>query len=548
MKKITKKAAKEVLAANPEWDREAFTAWAKEINTQWHKNSPRFFGRVHSLYSEFSVKDAKPVIGGCIEGPDKRREKAQGKTFVLTCAQSNTKLHDSFFASLLSLCEHRNAELHISRFTYNKASHGKKSVKPNSTKASDTDDIWFDARIEPYISDESLEITPDLIWCGEMNITPTAVNPISGLQNYTRQASSIIPHAKLAMESVPTMKYNDPKFVYTTGAVTQRNYIQKASGQKADFHHVFGALLVEVDDDGLWWVRQLNASEDGEFYDLNYKYTPSGHSKELTVEAITHGDLHGYKLDHGVKNCVFGQDGVLDTLAPAKQFFHDTIDFMPRNHHNMKDPMHFRRMHKDGTDSVEMEFKIMGLLLASTMYRKWCKSYVVVSNHDQAINTWLDNTAGHMDATNMLFWHELNAWRIRNVDNKDDSPFTYALNKEYMESIKWHLGENARYNTLEFLHEDDSYMLLGEIETALHGHLGPNGARGTPKNLRGAGKVNSAHTHSAGIFEGVYTCGVYGKLDMGYNKGLSSWSHSFTLTYSNAKRAICTIKNGKAWR
>jgi len=35
---------------------------------------------------------------------------------------------------------------------------------------------------------------------------------------------------------------------------------------------------------------------------------------------------------------------------------------------------------------------------------------------------------------------------------------------------------------------------------------------------------------------------------MGYNKGLSAWSHSFIVTYQNGKRTIVTIKDGKGWR
>ena len=53
--------------------------------------------------------------------------------------------------------------------------------------------------------------------------------------------------------------------------------------------------------------------------------------------------------------------------------------------------------------------------------------------------------------------------------------------------------------------------------------------------------------HTAGIIDGVYTAGVSGKLDMEYNKGPSSWSHSHVVTYPNGKRAIITVKNGK-WK
>ena len=102
---------------------------------------------------------------------------------------------------------------------------------------------------------------------------------------------------------------------------------------------------------------------------------------------------------------------------------------------------------------------------------------------------------------------------------------------------------------VDYVREDESRKVHGtDIEAGVHGHLGPNGARGSPTNLRTIGKANTAHTHSAGIIDGIYTAGVYGSLDMGYNKGPSSWSHSLIVTYLNGKRAILTIKNGKAWR
>jgi hypothetical protein len=47
--------------------------------------------------------------------------------------------------------------------------------------------------------------------------------------------------------------------------------------------------------------------------------------------------------------------------------------------------------------------------------------------------------------------------------------------------------------------------------------------------------------------DGIYTSGTTSKLDMGYNKGLSSWSHSHVVTLPNGKRQIITLQNGR-WR
>lgn len=493
--------------------------------------------------------EVEPIVGGTLDSPDIRRDKTAARTFVFTSAQSNTKLNEAFFNSLVNYCETTGAELHISRFTYNKNGLGSSNRKVGSHKAADDDGIWFDPRILPYVSDNSLEITPDLVWCGELNIIPTRIMPITGFENYTRGASCIIPHAKMAMRSVPTMKFAPTKFVYTTGAVTARNYIQRAAGQRAEFHHVFGAIVVEVADNGDWWARQINADRSGGFYDLQVYWQGDEFSSGHLVEAITHGDIHGLKLDQYVAKVVWGDDGIVDTLRPRYQFFHDTIDFMPRNHHNVKDP-HFRHkvwfQHKD---SVEQEFALMGKFLATVAYRQYSRSYVVVSNHDQAIMQWLRDPAGFSDPVNMRLWLELNQYIVSEQERHvEPHPFKHLLLKHFRAWASPMIpGANSR-NDPTFLLEDDSFKLFGDIETGLHGHLGPNGARGNPSNLRTNGKSNTGHTHSAGIVEGVYTAGVYGSLDMGYNKGLSSWSHSMVVTYPNGKRAILTIKNGRAWR
>jgi hypothetical protein len=524
----------------------------------------RFRKRMSRLYVEWFEKYGdqpaepeaeapQPLIGGTLEAPDMRRNRAAGHTFVFTCAQSNTLLNEDFFGALEAFCAANDAELHISRFTYNKGTYGKNSVKPGSRKASDGDDIWFDPRIAEYVSDDPLEIADDLVWCGELNLLPTRISPLSSFKGYTRNASGIVPHAKMAMESVPTMKGDPAKFLYSTGTVTQRNYIQMVAGQVADFHHVFGALLVEVDERGQWWARQLNADKSGGFYDLTtywtkdgaeqYVYQDLGIAKDKVhrVEAITHGDIHWDKVDYAVLETVFGcGTGVVDQLRPREQFFHDTIDFTARNHHNIKDPHFMHEMMLNGTDSVQAEFSGVAEFLVKDADRPWVKNFIVVSNHDQAIEHWLRNSVAMYDAVNARFWHEMNAdCYTKREQGIKPRPFTTAL--------KAHLTADF-LTRCTFIQEDDSYRILDEIEAGLHGHLGPNGARGSAKNLRTVGKANTAHSHSAGIVEGVYTCGVYGKLDMGYNKGLSGWSHSMVITHANAKRQILTIRGGKAWR
>lgn len=473
-----------------------------------------------------------PHIAGELESPVHRRNKTTARTLVFTCAQNNTKLHENFWKSLLRFCNHNNAELHISRLTYNKNGQSAGMAKPGSEKGSDSDNMWYDPRIEPYVSDEAVQVTPDLVWCGELNILPTRAYPLSTLKTYTRQASGIVPHVKIAMESIPGLKPHGPRFMYTTGTVTLRNYIQKIAGQVAEFHHVFGAVVVEVAEDGVsWWARQLNSDTDGVFYDLTTKYTPNAVVEDNAVDAIVHGDIHTGKADKEILAQVFGPYGVVNMLRPKHQFFHDLLDFTPRNHHNIKDP-HFL-WSWDAKKSVEEEF-VHAVQILESAKRGYSDLHVVVSNHDTAINHWLKNTSGFYDPTNVAFWLAMNTYVHAELElNRDPHPFAHVLRRMQAPA--------------DVIKEDESFTLHG-IEFGMHGHLGPNGARGAPRNLRVVGKSCTGHTHTAGIIEGVYTAGVYGKLDMGYNKGPSAWSHSFTIVYPNGKRTIVTFNKLGAWR
>lgn len=476
--------------------------------------------------------------GGVIQSPEDTRIvlPVERRTMVFTSAQSNTLLHEGFFENLLLYCNINSAQLHVARFTYNKKNHGEHSRKPGDKQSSDQDAVWFDPKIAPYISDEQIEIAPGLVWCGELNILPTRVDPLTGFEAYGRGASVIVPHVKMAMRSVARMKGEPPRFMYSTGTVTQRNYIEQAAGQKASLHHVYGALVVEVDERGNWWARQINADGDGNFYDLDKTYGYLTGDPSSPVASITHGDLHGYKFDPEV---VSSASCMVHALKPQWNVFHDTIDFMPRNHHNMKDPWHMGDVARGSQESVQKEFTV-GANLIRTIRGDHGAVAVITSNHDTALDTWLKNTAGFHDGKNSAFWCQQNAMRLSK--GPCYKPFPAVMIKELAAAF-----DTAMHGSLYIIDEDQSLIIAG-IEHGLHGHLGPNGARGAPKNLRVVGKANTAHTHSASIYDGVYTAGVYGKLDMGYNKGPSSWSHSAIITHCNGKRQIVTLADGKFWR
>ena len=125
-------------------------------------------------------------------------------------------------------------------------------------------------------------------------------------------------------------------------------------------------------------------------------------------------------------------------------------------------------------------------------------------------------------------------------NNRNPYVFNWAL-KKFLAS------EAIDMERLHLCEADDS-LVIDNIEYAMHGHLGANGARGGPRAFKQMGKRSStAHSHTAGITDGNHTVGVLGKLDMGYNRGLSSWSQTNGVTYENGKRALITLV-GSRWR
>ncbi len=481
--------------------------------------------------------------------------KGKIKRYIVTCAQNNTTLHGGLWLNLLALARHYDAKIMVSRFVYDKRSQSSDLDKKVATgkAAKERAGIEWDPRIHPYLADDRVALAPGLVWCGEMNILPTAVRPLSGLEAYTGRKSSVVPHVKLAMVSVPSGKHEATKFVYTTGTVTQRNYIQRKEGLKAEFHHCYGALLVEVDGEGDWFVRQLNADSRGTLHDLDLRVEGGVVTTGCRVEAISWGDIHVIRLNKTVRRLAWGpmavpNDSMFSVLMPRYQFLHDLLDFRARNHHELKDPHKMFKRYVEGEDDVRKELdRTFEFLRQAAQSRRGpdhdCETVVVDSNHDNALDRWLRETSHKSDPLNALIYLELELAKYRALAERDD-------NFHLLEWAEAHV--RGRVSGARFLREDESFIICpdanGGIECGMHGHLGPNGSRGNAMSFARMGrKAVVGHTHQAGITDGVYVAGTSSEFDMGYNPGPHSWSWSHVVTYPNGKRAITTMWNGK-WR
>ena len=469
------------------------------------------------------------LAGGSLEDSKVFRKKATGKRFVLTSVQNNTLLHEEFFNTLLNYCKHNDAELMVSGFYYNR----------NGFQNGQREGAWFDDRVVPFMGNDSVELSKGLVWSAELNILPTAQQPISGFHNYNNDASFIIPHAKLCLESVPTPKMDKARLIYTTGCISLRNYKQMKAGQIADHHHSFSAL---VDEDGDWFVRQLNCeSKTGNFYDLDKYYTPNSVEEGCTIEAVNYGDLHVSGISPKAVHACWSKanpNNILDTLKPKYQFLHDTNSNDYRNHHEIKNPLYMFKQFSKKQESVKEELLLTTKVIAQ-LDRPFSQRICVDSNHDRSLQRFLIEQDFKKDPVNAVFMLEM----------------TLAMYKAVEEGKPFHTYEhacrsvNSNMETVRFLRMDEDFKICGDIIMSSHGDLGSNGARPSIMSFKKLGqRITIGHQHQTSISQGVYCAGsCMATEDASYTKGASSWSISHVLTYSNGKRTVITQKGSK-WR
>lgn len=496
------------------------------------------------------LKDAKEASWGYRPVMTPIHERVETvRRFILTSAQDHTQVHP-FLSQLEAYTKWLNqfapCELMISGFTYNK------SLFEDVSKRSG----FFHPSLQKYLVWDRVIIGDKIDFCAELNTRPTATTPLNGCEVFTEDRWGVFPHAKLQIKSVATHKQKPAKLLFTTGCVTQTNYVPLRAGIAAETEHSISAVLVEIDPNGRFFCRHLVAEEDGSFYDLDRRVSNGEVTRGHTLKAITWGDLHVKQIDplvcagsfglyptqrkeNGHRVWVSGYEGALiDVLKPEYQFMEDVSDFYARNHHNIKNPHHQFQIYIDGDERVEDEIYEVGWFLQNTS-RPFCQTVVVNSNHDQAFDKWLNTGDYKNDHPNARFFLQCLTRKYVAMESRDR---TFSI-------FKWVLTEHfpdIDCKDICFLAPDQSFDVLG-IENGMHGHEGVNGSRGSLAGYRRTGmKGTFGHAHGAGTLGKVWQSGTKSKLDLGYNGGMSNWSHSDVATYQNGNRVLITFQ-GADW-
>ncbi len=462
----------------------------------------------------------------------KRPLRPEAKTYIITAAQNATPVHENFWKCLQTARKALGAELLVVPLRY-------KNPTSRWTMSQRNEETWV-TEVQPFLYNARLNLNKNLTLLGDIKTVPTASDPLGGFESITGSESAIVAHTKLQLKTVATPSNKMAKLLSTTGACTVANYTDSKAGKKGEFHHALAALIVEIDGP-IFHLRQVNYDRKTEsFTDLETRYKVDRATRAPRPLALVSGDTHVDFIDPLVEKAT---DEMVAMLEPRTRIWHDLLDGYSANPHHYGNPFNAIAKRQVNADDVKAEvFRAIDYVKNHTPDN--CQSVVVASNHDDFLRRWVVNTDWRVDPTNASFYLAtafamVTGTKLGKGGTEYPSPFPYWFNSR--------LGLLNDRKKFRCLGANESFV-LGGVELSLHGDRGPNGSRGSAKNLRRIGvRTIIGHSHSPAIEEGCYQVGTSTRLRLEYNSGPSSWLNTHCILHDDGKRQLVHIIGGK-WR
>jgi len=205
-----------------------------------------------------------------------RKEVKKYKRFVITTAVTGMPVHMGFYNNLKYYCEKNNAKLLILL-----------SSDPAAVGGFELDGVLAG---ESFVFDE-VALNNNL-FISTFKTSAKQVNPLTGIARIgQRERSMIIASPKQFLEYVPIANDKSSHALMTTGAITlpmykTERYMSQRTAYISESDHCMGAIIVELEDEKYFHVRQIQAeTKSGYFIDLN-KYYLINRTESVRPEVI----------------------------------------------------------------------------------------------------------------------------------------------------------------------------------------------------------------------------------------------------------------------
>ena len=437
------------------------------------------------------------------------------KRFFITTAVAGSKVHKNALKSVKTYCKANKAAL---------------LVLPANNELTDLDpSLVSDPDIHIIFADYALN---KALHISTIKISPKQVDPVTGLARLgQRDGSFIFASPKQRLKFVPNSNIKLPHCLMTTGAITLPAYQGKKYSQLrtdfiAQYDHVMGGLIVEIQDNVHFHFRQVQFEKSGNFVDLGVYYQEENMST-LSPKALVLGDFHS--IDKDVVAVAAYKD-LMKKLNPEVLVLHDTFDGKSISHHDQHKKIYRTMLSENGKLSLEKELKVMADDLNSLS--PLVKQVVMVkSNHDEFLCRYLEDGRYQHEPHNYKMAAILTGEMMKGKDPLKEGVEMLGLKEK--EKFKW-------------LQRDDDFY-VARIQLAAHGDKGGNGARGSLMSMENAyGLSVTGHAHTPEILRGAWQVGTTSKLNLDYTKGSpSSWFQTACLVYPNGSRQLVSVVDGK---
>jgi len=491
----------------------------------------KLFESMHGLYLQASDQDEETMaelvndtlfIDSAFEELKKQVKKKS--RFIITTAVSGKEIHEEFFKALKVYEEEEDAMI---------------IIQPCEDVASRNS--IFDYELDRRLRDCGFAFK-DLylnkkFFLSSIKVSAKQINPLTGLERLAQAKGSMaLASPKQYLNFVANSNTKMPRALMTTGAITKPDYstdksMSKRTSYIAEFDHILGAIVVEIEDDRIFHFRQIQADEDGSFYDLGWKYNPDGTIEEAEETVSVFGDTHVGSHCLEVDKCL---QEITEYTNSREIIVHDLFDNRFNNHHDVHKPVTRAMIARAGKSSLIYEGDITARWLDEWSERV-DRITIVKSNHDEALERYIDEGRWKDDPENLYDALDLVKKRM---DGED--PLRHLIEK---------MCKLKNPDLVNWLDRDEDYIVYG-IENGAHGDKGGNGSKGSLRSIEKAYyKATVGHSHTAGIWREVYQVGTSTVLKLSYNTGPSSWTNTMCIQYPNGQRQLINIirtKDGRA--
>ncbi len=453
---------------------------------------------------------------------NKSASTSEKRIYVVTTAVAGATAHTGFLKTMNKFCKENDGQIVIMPA---------ESISNSFEKKTAVFDKEFNSDKYLFVQEDT-PLNNNISLCS-IQVSAKQVKPITGLSRLgRREGSYVFASPKQFLEYIPSGNNRDKNYsIMTPGSCTLPNYysetfVSKRISYIAGHDHQMGAVIIEIEDDDIFHFRQIQCEDDGSFIDMGKQYSHNKKTKRVPVNAIM-GDIHGVQADEdaiGMFATLFA------TMDLRSLYLHDIFDGYSISHH-IRDISEKSKRSEDGMGKLVGELEYTYDLVKSISDTTKAKDvFIVKSNHDEFLDRYLKEGRYVFDAENHLI-----SLKIATALFEDEDILQRGFDVVGKESPShWH-----------YLQRDDSSIIAG-VECGSHGDLGLNGAKAALNSLeRIYGDCVTGHNHTAAIQRGVFRVGTLSQLDMGYNRGPSSWTQTCCLLYENGQRQLINNINGK---